>query len=171
MFASSDVHRCSSFAPQQYQKRLVNLLAYEFRKFELPLALSLIDPDRDLTSMNRTPTPKQIAAALTPQDLNVFLTPHDLNRLELYARNMVDHHMVLDLMPTIARLLFCGRLPTLRFAFLQVVIMLGIGLQHRSVESLSEELQLPANQVLAFFNKVRESKKERADESATAVAQ
>jgi N-acetyltransferase 10 len=136
------------------QRRLVNLLAYEFRKFELPLALSLIDPDRDLTSMNRTPTPKQMAAALTPQDLNVFLSPHDLNRLELYARNMVDHHMVLDLMPTVARLLFCGRLPTLRFAFLQVVIMLGVGLQHRSVESLSEELQLPANQVLAFFNKV-----------------
>lgn len=62
--------------------------------------------------------------------------------------------MVLDLMPTIARLLFCGRVPTLRFAFLQVVIMLGVGLQHRSVESLCEELQLPANQVLAFFNKV-----------------
>lgn len=131
----------------------MNLLAYEFKKFELPLALSLIDPDRDLTSMNRTPTPKQLAAALTPQDLNVFLSPHDLNRLELYARNMVDHHMVLDLMPTIARLLFCGRLPTLRFAFLQIVIMLGVGLQHRSIESLSEELQLPANQVLAFFNK------------------
>lgn len=75
------------------QKRLVSLLAYEFRKFELSLALSLIDPDRDLTSMNRNPTTRQLAAALSSHELNAFLSPHDLNRLELYARNMVRFDM------------------------------------------------------------------------------
>lgn len=40
----------------------------------------------------------------------MHLTHHDLKRLELYARNMVDHHMIGDILPTLARLLFLGRL-------------------------------------------------------------
>ena len=32
--------------------------------------------------------------------------------------------------------------------------MLGIGLQHKSVEDLEKELQLPPNQLLAMFNKI-----------------
>ena len=42
--------------------------------------------------------------------ISVHLTHHDLKRLELYARNMVDHHMIGDILPTLARLLFLGRL-------------------------------------------------------------
>jgi N-acetyltransferase 10 len=33
-------------------------------------------------------------------------------------------------------------------------ILLGIGLQHKSVEDLEKELQLPPNQLLAMFNKI-----------------
>jgi len=47
---------------------------------------------------------------LTKAELDLFLTPHDLNRLEKYAQNMVDYHMVMDLMPTLARLYFTRRL-------------------------------------------------------------
>jgi N-acetyltransferase 10 len=35
----------------------------------------------------------------------------------------------------------------------QVAILLAVGLQHRDVDSISSELDLPSNQVLAFFNK------------------
>ena len=35
----------------------------------------------------------------------------------------------------------------------QVAILLAVGLQRRDVDSISLELDLPANQVLAFFNK------------------
>ena len=34
-------------------------------------------------------------------ELAVHFSAHDLKRLELYARNMVDHHMVTDLLPTL----------------------------------------------------------------------
>jgi len=47
---------------------------------------------------------------LSKAELDLFLTAHDLNRLEKYAHNMVDYHMVMDLMPTLARLYFTRRL-------------------------------------------------------------
>jgi N-acetyltransferase 10 len=33
-------------------------------------------------------------------------------------------------------------------------ILIGIGLQHKSIEDLEKELQLPPNQMLAMFNKI-----------------
>lgn len=76
-----------------------------------------------------------------------------MKRLELYSRNMVDHHMIVDTLPILARLLFLGRLRGVRISYLQVAILLATGLQHRDVDSIAAELDLPANQVLAFFNK------------------
>lgn len=61
--------------------------------------------------------------------------------------------MILDLLPTLARLLFSGRLPFVRLSHLQLAVLLAVGLQHRNVDSLGIELDLPVNQVLAFFNK------------------
>jgi len=34
------------------------------------------------------------------------VTPFDLKRLESYAKNLVDFHLVLDLIPTVAKLYF-----------------------------------------------------------------
>ena len=51
-----------------------------------------------------------VSTELSKAELDLFLTPHDLNRLEKYAHNMVDYHMVMDLMPTLARLYFTRRL-------------------------------------------------------------
>ena len=51
-----------------------------------------------------------VLTELTKAELDLFLTPHDLNRLEKYAQNMVDYHMVMDLLPTLARLYFTRRL-------------------------------------------------------------
>ena len=44
----------------------------------------------------------------------------------------------------------------MRLSYLQVAILLATGLQHRDVDAISAELDLPVNQVLAFFNKVRQ---------------
>lgn len=37
---------------------------------------------------------------LTSSELHYHLTPHDLQRLELYSRNLCDHHLVSDLIPS-----------------------------------------------------------------------
>ena len=77
----------------------------------------------------------------------------DLKRLELSARNMADHHMVFDIVPTVARLVCRGRLPKLRLWAIQLSILVAFGLQHKSVDAVCSELDLPSNQVLAFINK------------------
>jgi N-acetyltransferase 10 len=72
-----------------------------------------------------------IAGSISAQELSYLLTPHDLKRLELYARNMVDYHLIADLLPVLARLYFLGRLPQVNTSYLQAAILLGLGLQHR----------------------------------------
>jgi N-acetyltransferase 10 len=147
-----------------YRRRLIALMSYSFHHFDAGLALTLLDPEKSLTS---TATAGAIAEAvtavveqsslsqpLTAQELvSVHMSHHDLQRLELYERNMVDHHMILDLIPQLASFVFNHRLPTLRFSYLQIAILLAIGLQHRNVDEIAQQLDLPVNQVLAFFNK------------------
>ena len=79
-----------------------------------------------------------------------------------YARNMADHHLVTDLLPPVARLFFLGYLngPAageasegsqeggLSLSMVQKALLLGVGLQHRSVDALAVELKLPVSQVL-----------------------
>jgi N-acetyltransferase 10 len=61
---------------------------------------------------------------------------------------------VRDLIPTVAHLFFFGRLgPELRLSQLQCAILLGMGLQSKTIDQLAKETTLPAGQLLAMFNK------------------
>lgn len=66
------------------------------------------------------------------------LTPFDLKRLESYANNMLDYHVILDLMPTVASLYFLKRLGSsdVRLTAVQSSILLALGLQRKSFEDL-----------------------------------
>ena len=87
-------------------------------------------------------------------ELNYFLTPHDLKRLELYGRNLCDHHLVADLLPVLARIFFTGRLgKNFKLSSLQGALLCAIGLQNKTVDEVTSELGLPPNQILAMFNK------------------
>ena len=162
---------------RDYRRRLISLMSYSFNGLDAPLAITLLDPDRNLTTSSNSANPmadEDVAPAaavvatggaasslreavfrpITAQELlSVHLSHHDMQRLELYSRNMVDHHMILDTLPILTQLLFQGRMPEIRLSYLQVAIILATGLQHRDVDSIANELNLPANQVLAFFNK------------------
>jgi N-acetyltransferase 10 len=48
---------------------------------------------------------------MSVQELHIHLTQYDLKRLNLYSQNMVDYHLIMDLLPTIARLFFQGQIP------------------------------------------------------------
>lgn len=162
-----------------YRRRLVSLMSYNFSKLETVLAITLVDPDRKLTSaagstggdsgMNEAADEMgepstggvtndevidKTATKITADELlSVHFSHHDLKRLDLYARNMADHHMILDTIPVLARLVFLSRIQGLRFSFLQIAILLATGLQHRDVDQIAKELDIPVSQVLAFFNK------------------
>lgn len=65
------------------------------------------------------------------------MSPFDLKRLESYANNMLDYHVVLDLLPTVASLYFEGRLgDNVRLSAVQASILLGLGLQRKTIEEV-----------------------------------
>ena len=87
-----------------------------------------------------------------------------LKGIHLFSRHCTSSCLVLwslkssivtTLSPTLVDLPpVCLSLPGMRLSYLQVAILLATGLQHRDVDAISTELDLPVNQVLAFFNKV-----------------
>jgi len=114
----------------------------------------------------------------------MLLTPFDLKRLESYANNMLDYHVILDLMPCLANLYFQKRLGPLNkggdgqtiegaihLTAVQSSILLAIGLQRKPVEDLETELQLPVSQILALFAKmIRKISKRLIDIQRAAIS-
>jgi N-acetyltransferase 10 len=70
-------------------------------------------------------------------ELSVLLAPFDVKRLESYANNMLDYHVILDLLPTVAALYFEKRLgEEVRLSAVQSSILLALGLQRKSIEEV-----------------------------------
>lgn len=67
----------------------------------------------------------------------MLLSPFDSKRLESYANNMLDYHVILDLMPIVAGLYFLRRLgEDVKLTAVQSAILLAVGLQRKSVEDV-----------------------------------
>lgn len=78
-----------------------------------------------------------------------------MNRLDSYARNMVDFHLVIDLVPTLSALFFSKKLDAvMRFGYAQASILLGIGLQFKRVDDLIKEQNSNSAEILAKFRKI-----------------
>lgn len=135
---------------RDFHKRFLSLLSYQFRTFPSISALSIDESANIGAKLDGVEIPP-----LSKVELDRFLTPFDLKRLESYANNMLDYHVVLDLIPTIANLYFTGRLKSdIRLTGVQQSILLAIGLQHKDVDVVSQELSLPSSQLLAMFIKI-----------------
>lgn len=126
-----------------FRRRLVNLLGYSLASVPPSLALSLL----------HNKAAEVPSTTLSSSLLSAHLTPYDLKRLELYSNNMADHHLVTDLLPALARLVLTRQLGELHLSAVQLAILTGLGLQHKTVEQLEKELELPASQLLALFNR------------------
>lgn len=74
-----------------------------------------------------------------------------MQRLEAYTRNQVEYRLILDLTTDLAQLVFEGKMTDVGIDSLQKAILLGIGLQNKSLDKLSEEFNMPVNQILAKF--------------------
>jgi len=144
------------------QRRTVSLLGGPFRHMDVKLAIAVLEEfEASATAGNNDTITTAIgkrsgssSSQISAKELNYFLTPHDLKRVELYGRNLCDHHLVSDLLPALARLCFTGRLgQTFKLSSLQGALLCGIGLQQKTVDILKSELGLPPNQMLAMFNK------------------
>lgn len=60
-------------------------------------------------------------SALCREELEALFLPYDLKRLEMYSQNMVDYHLIMDLIPAISRLYFLNQLGDLALSAAQSV--------------------------------------------------
>ena len=77
-----------------------------------------------------------------------------------YSNNLIDHHLILDLVPCLARMYFSAKLPV-ALSYGQAVILLCLGLQMRDISHIEKAMDLPLNQVLALFSKAVRSSPSR----------
>ncbi|XP_015117202.1 RNA cytidine acetyltransferase [Diachasma alloeum] len=129
---------------KDFRRRFVTLLSYGFSAYSPGMALGVLS--------NKTFQGEN--AVIKKDVLDVYFTAYDLKRLEGYSNNMVDYHLVMDLLPPLARLYFLGMMGETRLSAVQEAILLGVGLQQKSVDKLAEELGLPSSQLLGLFNRV-----------------
>ena len=132
-----------------FRCRYSALLGSAFRAHPPALALSLLAPQ--LSFSDGEAAAGGVEDAVRRSDGGP-LSPHDMKRLQSYASNLVDHHLVRDLVPPLARAYFGRRLPA-TLSFVQAAILLVLGLQQRDVSDAEAALGLPSAQVLALFNK------------------
>ena len=142
-----------------FRQRFMSLLSYDaFKKFDAATALSIVEaasPKRPRPSDDEEGAETATTKAISAEELNSLLTPFDMKRLQSYCDNMIEHHIIIDLVPVLSTLFFSRRLGaecTLSAA--QQAILLALGLQRKPVEALETELGLTPSQVLALFSKI-----------------
>nr|XP_060620967.1 RNA cytidine acetyltransferase [Anolis sagrei ordinatus] len=129
---------------KDFRRRFLSLLSYQFSTFLPSLALNILQ--------NRNIKPES-QPSISRNELEAVFTPYDLKRLEMYSRNMVDYHLIMDMIPTIAKMYFLNQLGDMTLSATQSALLLGIGLQHKSVDQLEREIELPSGQLMGLFNR------------------
>lgn len=127
-----------------FRKRFISLLSYQFSKFSAIFTLNVL----------QNPINKNVITEEIMREEMLFqLTTYDLQRLELYSQNLVDYHLIVDLLPIITRLYFLGKFSSIHMSHVQNAILLSIGLQHKDIEAIADELKIPSTQVLGLFSR------------------
>ena len=134
-----------------FRRRFLTLLSYNFREFGSVTALSVIEAantgaknsEHDQVKRGRPlliPSVFQVNSRvpdLGAAELNIHLGPFDLKRLESYANNMVDYHVIMDLLPIVSSLHFEKRLGgEVKLGAVQSSILLALGLQRKTIEQV-----------------------------------
>ena len=147
---SGDPSWLGAFA-RDFHRRFLVLLSYQFRVFSSVLSLSICES----ANAGAKSDPSVVPTPLTKTDLDAIFSPFDLKRLDSYANNLLDYHVILDMVPMIADSYFSGRLAgNINLSGVQQSILLAIGLQRKNLEDLEKELGLPSSQLLAMFLKI-----------------
>jgi N-acetyltransferase 10 len=148
-----------------FKRRFISLLSFQFKDFPSVLALSLLAA----SDADKVDDPaSQLAEPRNPYELvQSSFTPYDIKRLESYANNMVDYHLIMDLLPTIAAHYFRGKLDhgsksanghddekKVNLSGVQSLMLIGLGLQRKRIEEIEKEVNLPTSQLLALFTRI-----------------
>lgn len=127
-----------------FRRRFLTLLGYDFKSFPVGLSLNILG----IEATEKSHTGK----LLSVQEFDSVFSPFDFKRLVAYSKDMIDYHVIMDLTPQLSRWYF-ERKTDFTLNMLQASLLVGLGLQHRSISELCEEFDKPSNQLLSFFNK------------------
>ena len=139
---------------RDFQKRFLSLLSYPPLR-EFPSILSLSIQESVSQGSLRSDPLNHLPSPLSKGELGTLLSPFDLKRLDSYANNMLDYHVILDMLPIIAKLYFGGKLEgTVKLSGLQAALLLALGLQRKGIEDVEKEVGVQVQQLLAMVVKV-----------------
>ena len=123
--------------------RFLNLLGYEFRNLPPQLIMNMINTSGVLNTAKNAST-----------EFSASISKYDFRRLKSYSNNLTDYHIILDLIPTITKLYFTGKI-NLNLSPLQSSIILSLGLQFKNIENISLNYpDLEYSQILGIFKKI-----------------
>lgn len=133
-----------SYSTLDFKKRFISLLSYSFKELPASLALSIIDPPKKIMEENNNNKSffffvNNIEYMLViPENewKNFDLSSYDMKRLESYSNNLVDFHVIMDLLPYLAQRYYQEKIP-ISLSAGQHVILVGMGLQHKSLENIT----------------------------------
>lgn len=77
--------------------------------------------------------------------------------MKSYANNQADYHLIIDLVSTLTKLYFSGQLGIQNFNYTWEAILVGVGLQHKTIEKVTSEIgegdKYNVSNSLALFHK------------------
>ncbi len=135
---------------RDFRQRFQSLLSGAFKKFGAAMCLTILDPRIRFPDADDAAKEEATKHVLRPDGQP--LSPYDMKRLQAYSSNLVDHHLILDLLPSLAKAYFSGHIPA-TLSYSQAAILLTLGLQSKTVDDIVKDLDLPSQQVLALFSK------------------
>lgn len=129
--------------PSDFRRRFLSLLSYQFSSFHPSLALTILQNKKAKETQGKSLTcsPGRFSllrtnfswsltlTALSSSELAALFSPYDLKRLELYSRSMVDYHLIMDLVPLVARIFFLKQLGDVSLSAAQCVSLCLVTLQ------------------------------------------
>ncbi|RLN30293.1 UPF0202 protein [Panicum miliaceum] len=146
----SESNKCGFLDPfyQDFRQRFRRLLGTSFRHLNFKLAMSVLASKIDYSNHGPSEYDNDGASKL----FGDMLSPHDMKRLEAYSNNLVDYHLILDLVPILAHQYFSEKLPVSLHGA-QAAVLFCMGLQDKDVGTVKEELGIEREQVLSNFIK------------------
>ncbi|XP_066383402.1 RNA cytidine acetyltransferase 1-like isoform X1 [Miscanthus floridulus] len=146
----NESNKCGFLDPfyQDFRQRFRRLLGTSFRHLNFKLAMSVLASKIDYSNHE----PSEYDNNSTSKLLGDMLSPHDMKRLEAYSNNLVDYHLILDLVPILAHQYFSERLPVSLHGA-QAAVLFCMGLQDKDIGTVKEELGIEREQVLSNFIK------------------
>ena len=95
-----------------FKRRFISYLAFDFRNLPIRLALSLLDPQLTNTTSEDTDNgdildiENNLNQIITKEQLSFLINDYDFKRLEMYVNNRIRYGLILDLLPDLAKFFF-----------------------------------------------------------------